>query len=178
MTAALVAPSGMPGETDDLHLLLATRKGSTYDPVKKVADVAAGTETIDTTGADKLVVFVVNGLTGGMSRKPALCIGTTDEVAACRAALTSSGTSTGTAGAGGTGGSGGTGGAGGSGASGGTTSGAGGSTSGDEPGGCGCRAAGAETGHSERAIGIELSLAMVLYARRRRARATPRAARK
>ena len=150
MTAALVAHPGSPEDTQGLELLLAVQRGNAYDPVKHLADVSAGTETIDTNGAARLVAIVVNGATGGNSRRPALCIGTTDEVAAC-SKMVQSGGGTGGAGGGGSGG-------GGSGA--------------EEPppedaSGCGCRmTAPAET--SPAAL-IAISLA-ALYRRRRRAR--------
>jgi MYXO-CTERM domain-containing protein len=133
MTAALVPPADAPGETADLHLLMVVRKGNTYDPVHALADVTAGTETIDTTGAGKVLTIVVNTAQSGMSRRPALCVGTVDEVAAC-AKTFSGNTGTGGAGGGGTGGSAGTGGSGGG-------TGGGGTTPPEESSGCGCRVA-------------------------------------
>ncbi len=160
MTAAIVAPAAAPDETSDLRMLLATRAGNTYAPVKEVPDPTAGTETIDTASADKLVVVVVNTTTGGNSRKPALCIGTTDEVAACRAAFLGGG---GTGGAGGTGG----GGTGGSGGGGGIPGGGGGGTSGDDSGGCGCRTAGSSSPEEKGTFAAALALALALHRRRR-----------
>ena len=127
MTAALVAPEATPDATDGLRLLLATRAGTETAPVKELSDVTAGTDTMDTTSADRLVVVIVNTAQSGNSRKPALCIGTVDEVAACRTAFLG----TGTGGTGGTGGT--TGGAGGTGA----TAGEGGKKT-PEGSDCGC----------------------------------------
>ncbi|MFO0590072.1 MAG: MXAN_6640 family putative metalloprotease [Polyangiaceae bacterium] len=101
MTAALVAPESTPDATDGLRLLVATRAGTATAPVKELSDVTAGTDTIDTSAADRLVVVIVSTAQSGNSRKPALCIGTVDEVAACRTAFLG----TGAGGTGGTGGS-------------------------------------------------------------------------
>ncbi|APR78445.1 Hypothetical protein A7982_03792 [Minicystis rosea] len=150
MTAALVAHPGSPDDTKDLELLLAAQRGNAYDPVKHLADVSAGTEVIDTNGADRLVAIVVNGATSGNSRRPALCIGSPDEVAACAEKVKGGG---GTGGAGGSGGSGGTG---------------GGAI--EEPpsdgSGCGCRVAAAGDTPSVALLAVSLA---ALY-RRRRAR--------
>ncbi len=158
MTAALVPPASDPGAADGLMLHLAVERGSDLDPVVDVVDPTAGTETIDTNGADRLVVLVVNGAVSGDSKKPGLCIGTVDEVAACKAAL-------GQSGAGGAGGGGGAGGAGGSG------TGEGGQTPASQPpaeeeSGCGCRVPAAPA--SERAGVVALALAALLARRRRR----------
>lgn len=170
MTAALVAHDGTPEDVDGLRLLLASREGDVVGPVIEVADVGAGSETVDTGTADKLVVVVVSGLTGGDSRKPALCIGTVDEVAACRASILA-----GTGGAGGAGGSGGAGGAGGSGGAG------GGGGSETEPGGCACRVENGtrDPSREERdpsALAALAALAGATYLRRRRASTRPRPA--
>lgn len=165
MTAALVAPADAPGEVDGLRLLLVPRGADDLGEVKEIANVGAGTETVDTSSADRLIVFVVNGLMGGDSRKPGLCIGTVEEVAACRSALLGGG------GAGGSG-EGGSGGAGGSGEGGaGGAGGAGGVGDGD-PGGCGCRAAGPD--QEPFAAGALAVLAAGVYLRRRRERASAR----
>lgn len=116
MTAALVAHPTSPDDTSDLALLLAVKRGSKYDPVVRVNDISAGLETINTDGADKLVVVVINTAQSGSSRRPALCIGTTDEVADCANAVTGGSGTGGSAGSGGSSGSGGLGGSGGSGA--------------------------------------------------------------
>jgi hypothetical protein len=98
MTAALV--SADPAERDGLTLLLAARRGAAYDRVTALADVTAGTQTVATSGADALVVAVVNGRKSGNSRRPGLCIGTTEEVATCRDGIL--GASSGSGGGGGT----------------------------------------------------------------------------
>lgn len=139
MTAALVSPD--PAQTDGLTVLLAVQRGSTYDPLVKLTDVRAGTQAVDTGGADRFVVAVVNGLTQGDSRRPWLCVGTVDEVAACRTALLGP-----SGGAGGSGGGGGAGGAGGGSAAdtssaGGTGGGSGISPPPEDTAGCGCRQA-------------------------------------
>jgi hypothetical protein len=85
MTAALVSADA--DATDGLTVLFAVQRGSTYEPVVKLTDLGAGTQKVDTSGADRFVVAIVNGLTEGDSRKPGLCIGDVDEVAACRTAL-------------------------------------------------------------------------------------------
>lgn len=63
----------------ELPLILAVRRG-------RAIEVAAGTSA-GTAGADEVFVVVVNPALEGDSRRPGLCIGTTDEVAACRAAM-------------------------------------------------------------------------------------------
>jgi len=157
MTAALIAPDGAPEVLDGLRMMFTTRTGAMTAPVKSVVDVAAGTETIATSGVDKLVVVVVNGLTGGESRKPALCIGTVEEVAACREALAAS---PGSGGSGGSGGAGGTGGGG---------TGGGGGSAAEEPGGCGCRTV--DSKGDPGALAALGALAAAVYLRRRRVRA-------
>jgi MYXO-CTERM domain-containing protein len=158
MTAALIAPDGAPVETDGLRLLVTTRQGGTYGPVQPVSDLSAGTQTVDTSGVERFVAIVVNTLQGGPSRRPALCIGTTDEVAACKQAALSQGGSGGGGGAGG----------------GGTGGGAGGSPPVDEGSGCGCRAAGA--GSDAAPLGVLSTLALAAYRLRRRRAASASAA--
>lgn len=168
MTAALAAPADAPDQTEGLTLLLAARRGATYGDVVRLDDVTAGTRTVDTSGADRLVVVVVNGTQEGDSRKPTLCIGTQEEVAACRAAVNGSG-------AGGGGGAGGadTGGAGGGSAGAGGDENDGGSTAtDDDDGGCGCRL-GRPAAVTRASYALGLSLAALCLRRRRRAR--PRA---
>jgi MYXO-CTERM domain-containing protein len=157
MTAALIAPDTDPSATDGLSLLFAAQRGPSYDPLVHVADVSAGIETMDTAGADLVVIFVVNTLQQGESRRPALCIGTTEEVAACRAALAGdAGTGAGGAGGGGAGGAG------------------GGSTqqpTGDD-GGCGCRTAPTTPpGAACFSAGALIAIAAHRFTRRRRTRA-------
>ena len=91
MTAALVAPASDPGATDGVALLLATERGGNITSVVDVADVGAGEELVDTAVAERLVVVAVNTATGGDSKRPGLCIGSPEEVADCRAALSGAG---------------------------------------------------------------------------------------
>ncbi len=121
MTAALVNPADTPQASEGLVLLLASRTGSVFAPVTRVADATAGTETIDTSGASEFIAVVVNTRTQGESARPGLCIGSVAEVVECRATLGGSG---GAAGAGGSAGSAGT-----------PTN----PSSGDDSSGCGCR---------------------------------------
>ncbi|WP_437285885.1 MXAN_6640 family putative metalloprotease [Sorangium sp. So ce406] len=160
MTAALAAPADDPAQLDGLTLLLAARRGRAYGEVVRAGDLAAGAEPIDTTDADDLAVIVVNGLQDGESRKPTLCIGTADEVAACRAAVEGGG------GDGGGGGAGGDDGAGGGGAA--PTGGGEGSV--DD--GCGCRIGSPSdaAGSSAEAAGLVLGASLLGLAARRRRR--------
>jgi len=123
MTAALVPPPDAPDASDGLTLLLVALQGGGYGPVTQVADVTAGAELLETSSAMALVAVVVNGRQEGDSRRPTLCIGDADEVAACAAEVN-----------GGTGGGGGGGGAGG---------GSSGADPEEQAEGCGCRVAGA-----------------------------------
>ncbi|MCC6557573.1 MAG: hypothetical protein IT372_31865 [Polyangiaceae bacterium] len=151
--AAALAPA-TPEQLDGLSLLLLPEQGGAYGQVARVADLEAGSEAIDTSGADALVVVVVNGAQAGDSRRPTLCIGTPDEVAACKAA------------AGGTGGGGG----GGGGAGGGGDE----EAPGEDDGGCGCRVEGAgggiPGGAAAAAAAAAVGLAARIRGRRRRAR--------
>lgn len=103
LTAALVSPPGGADETDGLALLMVPDKAGKYGEVKRFTDLTGGIETLDTQEVDDVVVWVVNGRQAGPSRKPALCVGTVAEVAACSDALRGAG---GSAGAGGHGGGG------------------------------------------------------------------------
>ncbi len=69
------------------HRGIQAGRAPALDPVLRVADPAAGTEVIDTSGADNFIVAVVNTRQEGPSRRPGLCAGTADEVKACRDAL-------------------------------------------------------------------------------------------
>ncbi|MGK4002495.1 MXAN_6640 family putative metalloprotease [Sorangium sp. So ce1036] len=142
MTAALAAPADDPAQADGLTLLLAARRGGAYGEIVRARDAAAGAELVDTAGAEDLAVIVVNGLQEGASRKPTLCVGAADEVAACRASVEE--------------------GAGDAGGGGDAPPGAG--QGGDD--GCGCRA-GPPPGGGRHALGAAL-LALALGRRRRR----------
>jgi MYXO-CTERM domain-containing protein len=125
MTAALVDTAAEPDATTDMRLILATELSPEVTALV-VDDPTAGTQTIDTSDAQRLVVVVINTATAGDSKKPGVCVGTVEEVAACRELL-----------AAGTGGMGGNGGAGGAGGSLPADGGGGGETDGDD--GCSCR---------------------------------------
>lgn len=87
MTAAVVAHKDEPDEAAGLEVLLAVQRGKSLDPVLHVASGTAGTEAIDTKGADNLIVVVVNTNQTGSSKRPGLCIGAPSEVDACRAEI-------------------------------------------------------------------------------------------
>jgi hypothetical protein len=87
ITAALVLPKDSPSEADGVAMLLVARTGTKLGPVLRVIDPLAGTEVVDTTGADKFIVVVINTLQEGESQRPGFCVGTPEEVAACRTAL-------------------------------------------------------------------------------------------
>jgi MYXO-CTERM domain-containing protein len=178
ITAALVSPPGTgdeapPDETDGLALLVVADVDGTYGDATRFADPTAGTETIATTGVDDVVVFVVNGRMEGPSRRPTLCIGTVDEVAACKAKF-GGGAGAGGGGQGGAGAGGGD--AGGAGQGGGattgsTTTGAAPATASDAPAdeGSGCAVASGGPGSSAGLVALGVAAA-ALGARRRRAR--------
>jgi hypothetical protein len=104
LTAALASPKGA-ADVDGLSLFVVPDTKSKYGEVTRFKDAMAGVETIDTTGVDDVIVFVVNGAMSGQSKRPTLCIGTVGEVAACRAKVTGAG-GAGGAGQGGGGGAG------------------------------------------------------------------------
>ena len=87
ITAALVPAKDSPSEADGLAMLLVAKTGSVLGPVRLVVDPLAGAEMVDATGADQVIVVVVNTLQEGESRRPGFCVGTPEEVAACRMAL-------------------------------------------------------------------------------------------
>lgn len=84
MTAALTSAETALGETNDLVLLILAERNGKVDTVVRVADVRAGVEEIDTTNADALVAVVINTTTSGVSRKPTICMGSSEEVADCK----------------------------------------------------------------------------------------------
>ncbi|MSP61627.1 MAG: hypothetical protein EXR72_15095 [Myxococcales bacterium] len=80
VTAAL-----LPGPSTGMRLALTTRRGDAIaDPVLAGADLTA---TVDATGADEVIVVIVNSAQVGESERPAVCVGDGAEVAACRAKL-------------------------------------------------------------------------------------------
>lgn len=151
MTAALVATDA--ADVEGLRVILATETGDVTETLV-TEDATAGTETLDVSGADRFVAIVVSTNEGGDSKKPGLCIGTPDEVEACRTALLGGGTG----GAGGAGGSGG-------GVDGGSGGGGGGEDS-DE--GCSC-AVPERSSSGFAGLGAMFGLGLLLQ-RRRRAR--------
>jgi hypothetical protein len=75
-----------PSELEGLSLLAGLRRGDALASLD--ARIAAeGEWRIDVAGADEVVVIVANGAARGESKLPALCVGSQDELAACRAAL-------------------------------------------------------------------------------------------
>lgn len=86
-------PKTAEDETAGLKLLLAVRRNGKNDQVLRVADVKVA-QTLDTSGKADLVVAVVNtaheGFDGQLSKRPGLCIGSPEELLACRKALDSS----------------------------------------------------------------------------------------
>lgn len=84
MTAAIVAVE--PSDLEGVKLVVAAERNGTWDEVL-VADDLAAAPTLDTSGATRFVAIAVNTNTSGTSRRPALCIGTPDEVATCRASI-------------------------------------------------------------------------------------------
>lgn len=97
MSAALVSKA--TGDTDGLVLLAAVDKDKKYN-VTKLADLGGAT-TVDTTGADALVVAIVNTNMTGESKRPAFCVGTAEEIATCKAGSTTTGAGGGGSGGGG-----------------------------------------------------------------------------
>jgi MYXO-CTERM domain-containing protein len=90
MTAALVPTEAAPDAAADLRVLVAVESGDSVT-VTRLDDATAGTQTVPTASADRFVVVVVNTLVAGDSKKPGLCVGTAEEVDACKQSLTSGG---------------------------------------------------------------------------------------
>jgi hypothetical protein len=87
MAATLVTPEDAPGELEDLYLLHVVAKGSGFVIVPSDASKPGEVQTLDTEGALSYVVVVINTSISGNSRRPTLCIGSPDEVEACREAI-------------------------------------------------------------------------------------------
>ncbi|OGQ87376.1 MAG: hypothetical protein A2289_16985 [Deltaproteobacteria bacterium RIFOXYA12_FULL_58_15] len=83
MTAALASTD--VSELADLHLVLAVEANSAYTQALSIAPTEA--LPLDTEGATRLVVGVVNTSTEEVIRRPGFCIGTPDEVATCVAEI-------------------------------------------------------------------------------------------
>lgn len=71
--------AALVGDADGLGLVVAVRRGNTIE-------LASGASA-DTAGADEVFVIVINPALMGESRRPGLCIGSPDELEACRAAM-------------------------------------------------------------------------------------------
>lgn len=175
VTAAVVPTALSPEGADDVSLILAAEVDGAIEVAFVLDDVTAGTQVIDTDGIDRVIVGVVNTATIGESRRPALCIGTVEEVAACIATYadpgsgSGGGTATGGATTSVTAGSGGGDGAG---------DGSGGSAApegdGDEEEGCGCGVPGAPASRAPATALAVAAIAAGAAARRRRRGATLR----
>ncbi|MFN7134617.1 MAG: hypothetical protein ACK4N5_21235, partial [Myxococcales bacterium] len=87
MTAALVPHEGDETPLEGMRLLLAVQQGDTFVSRTLLVPVDGGAQAIDTDGAFRIVVAVINTARQGSSRRPSLCVGTVEEVAACRAAI-------------------------------------------------------------------------------------------
>lgn len=90
ITAALVPTPEAPDSADGLRLLLVTQQTSLVTAVS-AENPTAGTQTVDTSNATRFLAVVINPAASGDSQKPGLCIGTADEVATCKAAITNGG---------------------------------------------------------------------------------------
>ncbi len=91
MGAVLVDdPATVEDETEGMALILGVRRNNTNAIVVPVADVKVDS-TLDTSGNAQFLVAVVNtareGVNGVLSKKPGLCVGSPDELAACKQAL-------------------------------------------------------------------------------------------
>ncbi len=84
-------PSTVEDETQGMELLLAARRNNLNATVLTVSKVKDGTQTVDTSGGAQLVVAVVNtarqAVNGTLSKRPGLCVGSPEELLACRIAL-------------------------------------------------------------------------------------------
>ncbi len=87
MTAALVPHPGDGVALEGMRLTLGVQRQNTFGPLQRIQELSAGTETVETDGAFRLVVIVSNTLRQGTSRRPSLCVGTVEEVAACQAVI-------------------------------------------------------------------------------------------
>jgi hypothetical protein len=84
-------PATVEDETAGLALVLSARRSNVNSALLTVGQVKAGAELIDTSGSAQLVVAVVNtareGVGSVLSKHPALCIGSPQELRDCRIAL-------------------------------------------------------------------------------------------
>ena len=85
MTAAVVDdPATVQDDLEGLSLHLVSRRGGKNVAAASPEAIGAGTAVVDTSDGAELWFAVVNGARTGQSRKPLLCAGSPDEVAACR----------------------------------------------------------------------------------------------
>ncbi|MBI5496180.1 MAG: hypothetical protein HY904_14250 [Deltaproteobacteria bacterium] len=87
MTVAVVNTPLYPDATQGLRLVLTTRTVNNQALVSIVDPAVDAIPVVDTATIGALVVGVVNTATSGSSRRPGLCIGSPDEVDACRMRL-------------------------------------------------------------------------------------------
>ena len=91
MTAAVLDdPATAQDDAVGLALHLVARRAGRNGAAVTQVSLSAGTQSVDTSGAAELWVAVVNGAVSGTSRKPLLCIGSPEEVAACRGSISPS----------------------------------------------------------------------------------------
>jgi len=83
ITAALVRVNESSPEIDALRVFVATIQAGDVSSILAL-DPNEEPTTIDASGADAVVVVLVNTAAGGESPRPALCIGDAEEVASCR----------------------------------------------------------------------------------------------
>ncbi len=86
MAAELVSPDA--ADFEGQGLILAARKGTNVT----VANADGAYVELGVAGANEVIVVVASGLTTGGSKRPSLCIGSVDEVGACKAAILAQGT--------------------------------------------------------------------------------------
>jgi hypothetical protein len=88
ISAALVAPDAELSELEGLRIYLtALSSGRIVEP-KQITDIRAGTETVDTSVAERVIAVVINTNLEGASKRPDFCLGEAAEVEACIAANT------------------------------------------------------------------------------------------
>lgn len=104
MTTAIVAPEGSESQLDGLAVLQLVEVNGQWGPVLRLFQPSDGTQAIDTTNASAYVAIVVNTAISGNSKRPTLCIGSPEEVAACKTTVVSPGSGAGGAGGAGVGG--------------------------------------------------------------------------
>jgi len=84
-SSVLVSLLPAAGDESALRFAVAVRRGNTVT-TPQLADPTMPI-TVDTSGADEVIVIVANITQSGESKKPGLCAGNSDEVDACRVQL-------------------------------------------------------------------------------------------